>query len=77
MQEKSVDFLTGFSPSHHDVCQFNHITGQRKAVNILTRTAECLDKLAAQDKSQFIRATRPESEANMGEGLKNVDKTSA
>jgi len=77
MQEKRIDFLTGFPSSHHNVRQFNHVTGQRKAVDILTRTAERLDKLAAQDKDQFIRATRPESEVNMGEGFKHVDKTSA
>ena len=77
MQEEGIDFLTGLPPSHHDVRQLNHITSQGKAVDVLTRTAERLDKLAAQDKGQFIRATWPESEANMGERFKNVDKTSS
>ena len=74
MQEEGVDFLTGLPPGHHDVRQLNHITSQGKAVDVLTRTAERLDKLAAQDKGQFIRATWPESEANMVKGSRTLTK---
>ena len=77
MQEEGVDFLAGFPPCHHDVCQLNHIARQGKALEVLTRTAKRLDQLAAQDKGQVIRATWPESQANMGERFKNVDKPSS